>query len=69
MPDEPISPAAVSTEDLAVTAYDARQHAKAAELNSPVAEDALPANDEAPEVGLSQKGEGEDAVIRRETEI
>ncbi|CAM3132906.1 MULTISPECIES: hypothetical protein [Methylobacterium] len=29
----------------------------------------LPISDDAPEVGLSQKGGGEDAIIRRETEI
>ncbi len=29
----------------------------------------LPMTDDDPEVGLSQKGTGEDAVIRRETEI
>ena len=69
MPDEPISPAAFRSEDLAVTEYDAGHRARAAELKSPEAEDALPANDEAPEVGLSQKGDGEDAVVKRETEI
>lgn len=29
----------------------------------------LPTSDDAHEVGLSQKGGGEDAVVRRETEI
>ena len=29
----------------------------------------LPIPDDAPEVGLSQKGSGEDAIVRRETEI
>jgi|GEM_PF-2941291 len=29
----------------------------------------LPMSDEDPDVGLSQKGIGEDAVVRRETEI
>jgi hypothetical protein len=29
----------------------------------------VPITDEDPDVGLSQKGSGEDAVVRRETEI
>jgi len=38
--------------------------------NPPNAEDKpVPITDEAPDVGLSQKGSGEDAVVRRETEV
>ncbi|MCJ2023103.1 hypothetical protein [Methylobacterium sp. J-067] len=69
MPDEPIPPAPVRTEDLAVTEYDAGHRVRGDERGVPAAESALPTNDEAPEVGLSQKGDGEDAVVKRETEI
>ena len=69
MPNEPIATDLAHTEDLSVAEYDAGQRAKAAKGEAAVAADALPANDEVPEVGLSQKGEGEDAVVKRETEI
>jgi hypothetical protein len=54
---------------LAVTEYDAGHRVRGDERGGPAAESALPTNDEAPEVGLSQKGDGEDAVVKRETEI
>ena len=38
--------------------------------SAPNAEDKpVPITDEDPDVGLSQKGSGEDAVVRRETEV
>lgn len=69
MPDDPIPPSPVRTEDLAVAEYDAERRTKMAAGSSSDAAAALPTNDEAPEVGLSQKGEGEDAIVKRETEV
>ncbi|WP_375465648.1 hypothetical protein [uncultured Methylobacterium sp.] len=70
MPDKPLA----HTEDLANTEYDAGRRARAEvdpgavpaerETSKP-----LPVPGEGPEVGLNQKGTGEDAIVRRETEI
>ncbi|WP_342167224.1 hypothetical protein [Methylobacterium sp. SD21] len=69
MPDDPNPPSSARTEDLAVTEYDAERRTKMAGGSRSDATTALPTNDEAPEVGLSQKGDGEDAVVKRETEV
>lgn len=63
----PIKPA--RTEDLAVTEYDAGRHANQTDRHDSTPGEALSTNDEAPEVGLLQKGDGEEAVVKRETEI
>ena len=66
MPDMPVA----HTEDLANTEYDAGHRARAGadpadgETSKP-----LPVPGEDPDVGLAQKGTGEDAIVRRETEI
>ncbi|MCJ2012049.1 hypothetical protein [Methylobacterium sp. J-076] len=57
------------TEDLAVTEYDAERRIRLAAKDVSDTGTVLPTNDEVPEVGLSQKGDGEDAVVKRETEI
>lgn len=64
MPDNPIS---TNTEDLAVTEYDAQSGADAIDGQPPTPNPPQPA--EAPEVGLSQKGAGDDAVVKRETDV
>lgn len=64
MPDAPIS---VNTEDLAVTEYDAQGGADAVDEKPPASKRSLPI--EAPEVGLAQRGEGEGAVVQRETDV
>ena len=40
-----------------------------AEIEPGASNKPLPVLEDGPEVGLSQKGSGEDAIIRRETEI
>ena len=69
MPNDPAPAVSANNADLAVTEYDAEHRAQAAEQKRLEAEAALLSNDEPPEVGLSQKGDGEDAVVKRETEI
>lgn len=69
MSNDPAPNKSANTEDLAVTEYDARRHPDPTKTKGADTEAALPTNDEAPEVGLSQKGDGEDAVVKRETEI
>jgi hypothetical protein len=69
MSNDPASIQSANSEDLAVTEYDAARFARLADEKRPDAGAALPTNDEVPEVGLSQKGDGEDAVVKRETEI
>ena len=69
MSNDPASIKSANTADLAVTEYDAPRHPDPTETKDADTEAALPTNDEAPEVGLSQKGAGEDAVVKRETEI
>lgn len=64
MPDAPIS---ANTEDLAVTEYDAQGGADAVDEKTPASKTSRPT--EAPEVGLAQKGKGEDAVVKRETDV
>lgn len=59
MPNDPI---ATDTKDLAVTEYDAAGEKTTAANTPPLAK-------ETPEVGLSQKGEGEDAIVKRETDV
>ncbi|MCJ2140614.1 hypothetical protein [Methylobacterium sp. E-066] len=39
------------------------------DLDSDASNKPLPIPDEEPEVGLSQKGSGEDAIVRRETDV
>lgn len=69
MPNDPSPPSSTRNEDLSVTEYDAERRTKMAAGSSSDAAVALPTNDEAPEVGLSQKGEGENAIVKRETEV
>ena len=69
MSTDPSSVEPANTEDLAVTEYDAGRRANQTDRQDPTPGEALSTNDEAPEVGLSQKGDGEDAVVKRETEI
>ena len=66
MPDEPMT---ANTQDLANTEYDAERWARVGEGRIIGSNAPLPPKDDTPEVGLSQKGEGEDAVVKRETEI
>ncbi len=69
MPTDPPLAKPAHTEDLAVTEYDAGRCTDLADRKELNPDEALLTNDEAPEVGLSQKGDGEDAVVKRETEI
>lgn len=69
MPADPPLAEPARTEDLAVTEYDGGRRADLADRKEPNPDEALPTNDEAPEVGLSQKGDSKDAVVKRETEI
>ena len=66
MPDEPMT---ASTQDLANTEYDAERWARVGEEKFVGSNAPLPVKDDAPEVGLSQKGTDEAAVVKRETEI
>lgn len=69
MPDESTPTEPLHTEDLAVTEYDAGHRARAAKRGVPAAADTLPTNDEAPEVGLSQKSNGEGAIEKPRTDV
>lgn len=69
MPDEPKS---TNTEDLANTEYDAERWARVgAEQRSVPPISPKPPSDsaEGPDVGLAQKGAGEEAVVKRETDV
>jgi len=59
MPTDPSLSGPANTEDLAVTEYDAGRRASQADRQDPAPGEALSTNDEAPEVGLSQKGDSE----------
>lgn len=69
MPTDPSPSGPAHTEDLAVTEYDAGRRASQTDRQDPTPGEALPTNDEAPEVSLSQKSDSEEAVVKRETEI
>ena len=69
MPNDPIPTGSVNTEDLAVTEYDAKRGANSAQEKVVGSNAPLPVKDDAPEVGLSQKGADEAAIVKRETEI
>ena len=67
MPDGPTT---ANTADLAVTEYDAERWARVHDERRPdPKKDAPIAAGETPEVGLSQKGSGEGAIVKRETEV
>lgn len=69
MSNEPIPAEVANTADLAVTEYDAGHRDRAAERSLPEA-DAVPSvNNEPLKVGLPQKGDGEKAVVKSESEI
>lgn len=65
----------IHSEDLGNTEYDGNRRARAAQeaeaapaTEKPTIEPVM-GSDEAPDVGLAQKGTDEAAVVRRETEI
>jgi hypothetical protein len=69
MPDEPKT---ANTQDLADTEYDAERWARVgAEKQSlpPISPKAPSDPADSPEVGLTQKGTDEDAVVKRETDV
>jgi hypothetical protein len=69
MPDEPKT---ANTQDLADTEYDAERWARVgAEQQSlpPISRKAPSDPADGPEVGLTQKGTDEDAIVKRETDV
>jgi hypothetical protein len=69
MSDKPLT---ANTQDLAKTEYDAERWAQVgAEQQSlpPITPKAPSDPAEGPEVGLTQKGTDEDAIVKRETEV
>jgi hypothetical protein len=69
MPDKPLT---ANSQDLATTEYDAERWARVgAERQSvpPISPKAPSDPAEGPEVGLTQKGTDEDAIVKRETEV
>ncbi|MBN4097873.1 hypothetical protein CTI14_00450 [Methylobacterium radiotolerans] len=69
MPDEPLTS---NTQDLADAEYDAERWARVgAEQKSirPISPKAPSDPLEGPDVGLTQKGTDEDAVVKRETDV
>ena len=69
MSDKPLT---ANTQDLANTEYDAERWARVgAEQQSlpPIAPKAPSDPVESPEVGLTQKGTNEDAIVKRETDV
>ena len=66
MSDKPLT---ANTQDLANTEYDAERGANSAQEKVADSNTPLPVKDDTPEVGLSQKGTDENAIVKRETEI
>ncbi|KNY19123.1 hypothetical protein [Methylobacterium sp. ARG-1] len=66
MPDEPKT---ANTQDLANQEYDGERRARVGAEQGADPKKATPAVEKAPEVGLSQKGTDEDAIVKRETEV
>ena len=58
-----------NTEDLAVTEYDAKRGTNLAQGQVVDSNAPLPVKDDVPEVGLSQKGTDEDAIVKRKTDV
>ncbi|WP_158684260.1 hypothetical protein [Methylobacterium sp. 285MFTsu5.1] len=69
MPDEPTN---ANTQDLADTEYDAERWARVGTVQRsipPISPKAPSDPLEGPDVGLTQKGTDEDAVVKRETKV
>ena len=66
MPDEPKT---TNTQDLANQEYDGERRARVGAEQGADPKKTTPATEEAPEVGFSQKGADEEAVVKRETDV
>lgn len=58
-----------NTEDLAATEYDAKRGADLAQEQVVDSNAPLPVKSDVPEVGLSQKGTDENAIVKGETDV